>query len=96
MESAIKLLNNWGQLGIRRFKAFLSPFVKLFLLPLRVKFSTEPVLRYLLRTFVIVVLGIFNNVDSSALFITDTDRVIINSFVSVDNSAPFRLMSAEN
>ena len=38
----------------------------------------------------------FNILDSSALFFTDSDRVIINSFVSVDSLAPFRLMRAEN
>ena len=53
-------------------------------------------LRYLLRTLVIVVLGMFNILDSSALFFTDSDSVIINSFVSVHSSAPFRLMRAEN
>ena len=78
------------------FKAFLSLFVKLLFLPLRFKVSTVPVLRYLLRTLMRVVLGMFNILDSSALFCTDSDRVIINSFVSVDSSAPFRLMRAEN
>ena len=38
----------------------------------------------------------FNILDSSALFFTDSDRVIINSFVSVDRFAAFRLMRAEN
>ena len=38
----------------------------------------------------------FNILDSSALFFTDSDRVIINSFISVDSLAPFRLMRAEN
>ena len=70
--------------------------MKLLFLPLRVKVSTVPVLRYLLRTFVIVVLGMFNILDSSALFYTDSDRVIINSFFAVDSSGPFRLMRAEN
>ena len=79
-----------------RFKAFLSLFVELLFLPLRVKVSTAPVLRHLLRTLLIFVLGIFNILDSSALFCTDSDRVIINSFVSVDSSAPFRLVRAEN
>ena len=68
----------------KRFKAFLSLFVNLFFLPLRVKVSTVPVLRYLLRTLVIVVLGMFNSLDSSALFYTDCDRVTINSLVSVE------------
>ena len=36
----------------KRFKAFLSLFVKLLFLPLRVKVVTVPVLRYLLRTLV--------------------------------------------
>ena len=80
----------------KRFKAFLSLFVKLLFLPLRVKVSTVPVLWYLLRTLVIVVLGMFNILDSSALFCTNSDRVIINYFVAVDSSAPFRLMRAEN
>ena len=80
----------------KRFKAFLSLFVKLLFLPLRVKVSTVPVLRYLLRTLVIVVLGMFNILDSSALFCTDSDRVIINSFVSVDSSAPFRIVRAKH
>ena len=62
----------------KRFKAFLSLFVKLLFLPLRVKVSTVPVLRYLLRALVIVVLGMFNILDSSALFCTDSDRVIID------------------
>ena len=44
----------------------------------------------------IVVLGMFNILDSSDLFFTDSDRVLIKSFVSVDSSAPFRLMRAEN
>ena len=38
----------------KRFKAFLSLFVKLLFLPLRVKVSTVPVLLYLLRTLAIV------------------------------------------
>ena len=76
----------------KRFKAFLSLFVKLFFLPLLVEVYTVPVLRYLLRTLVIVVLGMFNSLDSSALFCTDCDRVTINSLVYVDSSAPFRLM----
>ena len=65
----------------KRFRAFLSLFVKLLFLSLRVKVSTVPVLRYLLRTLVIVVFGMFNFLDSSALFCTDSDGVIINSFV---------------
>ena len=65
--------------------AFLSLFVKLFFLPLRVEVSTVPVLWYLLRTLVIVVLGMFNSLDRSALFCTDYDRVTINSLVSVDS-----------
>ena len=73
----------------KRFKAFLFLFVKLFFLPLRVKVYTVPVLRYLPRTLDIVVLGMFNSLDSSALFCTDCDRVTINSLVSVDNSAPY-------
>ena len=83
----------------KRFKAFLSLFVKLLFpvfLPLRVEVFTVPVLRYLLRTLVIVVFGMFNILESSALFCTDSDGVIINPFVSVDSSAPFRLMRAEN
>ena len=48
------------------------------------------------KSKMIVVLGMFNILDSSALFFTDSDRVIINSFVSVDSLAPFRLMRAEN
>ena len=80
-----------------RFKAFLSLFVELLFLPLRIKVSTVQVLRYLLRTLVIVVLGLFNILDSSALFCTDSDRVtIIYWFVAVDSSAPFWLMRAEN
>ena len=59
------------------FKAFLSIFVKLFFRPLHVKVSTVPVLRYFLRTFVIVVLGMFNSLDSSALFCTECDSVTI-------------------
>ena len=78
------------------FKAFLSLFVKLLFLPLRFKVSTLPVLRYLLRTLMRVVLGMFNILDSSALFCTDSDRVIINSFVSVDSSAPFRIARAKH
>ena len=72
--------------------------VKLFFLTLRVKVCTEPVVRYLLRMLVIVVLGMLNILDSSALFFTEFDRVTIklNSSVSVDNSAPFRVKRAEN
>ena len=73
----------------KRFKAFLSLFVKLFFLPLRVKVSTVPVLRYLLTTLVIALLVMFNSLDSSALFCPDSDRVKLNSLVSVDSSAPF-------
>ena len=60
----------------KRFKAFLSLFVKLLFLPLLVKVSTVPVLRYLLRTLKRVVLGMFNILDSrTTLFCTDFDRV---------------------
>ena len=38
----------------KRFKSFLSVFVKLLFVPLRVKVSTVPVLPYLLGTLVIV------------------------------------------
>ena len=48
------------------------------------------------KSKMIVVLGMFNILYSSALFFTDSDRVIINSFVSVDSLAPFRLMRPEN
>ena len=34
---------------------------------------------------VIVVLRMFNSLDSSALFFTDSDKVTINSFVSADS-----------
>ena len=51
----------------KRFKAFLSLFVKLLFQPLRVKVYAR-VLWYFLRTLVIVVLGMFNIFDSSALF----------------------------
>ena len=44
----------------------------------------------------IVVLGMFNILDSYDLFFTDSNRVLIKSFVSVDSSASFRLMRAEN
>ena len=37
-----------------------------------------PILRYLFRTLVIVVLGMFNSLDSSALFCTYCDRVTIS------------------
>jgi len=57
--------------------------VKLFFLPLRVKVSTVPVLPYLLRTLVIVVLRMSNSLDSSALFCTDCDRVTILKFVGL-------------
>ena len=80
----------------KHFKAFLSPFVKLFFPQLRIKVSTVPVLRYSLRTLVIVVLGMFNSLDSSPLPSTDCDRVTINYLVSLDISAPFRLMTTEN
>ena len=92
----VQLCSNVLLLLTKRFKTFLSLFVKLFFLPLRVKVYTVPVLRYLPRTLEIVVLGMFNSLDSSALFCTDCDRVTINSLVSVDSWAPFRLMRTKH